>query len=139
MKDAICTAAGLLGSLLAQAFGGWSAAMTTLVIFMAVDYLSGLVVAGVFRSSPKSNTGALDSRAGWQGLCRKAMTLVFVLVAHRLDLALGMTYLKDAVCVAFMVNELLSLLENAGLMGLPIPPVIRQAVEALNNKGGDSL
>lgn len=134
MKNAICTAAGLVGSFIASMFGGWTASLTTLLIFMAADYVTGLVVAGVFHNSPKTETGALESRAGLKGLLRKATVLLFVLIGYRLDLAMGVTYIKDAVCIAFIVNELLSIVENAGLMGLPIPSVIINAVDILKKK-----
>ena len=134
MKNAICTAAGIIGSFIASLFGGWTASLTTLLIFMAADYVTGLVVAGVFHNSPKTETGALESRAGLKGLLRKATVLLFVLIGYRLDLAMGVTYIKDAVCIAFIVNELLSIVENAGLMGLPIPSVITNAIDILKKK-----
>lgn len=77
MKETICTITGIVGSFITGMFGGWSAAMTTLLIFMAVDYISGLAVAGIFKKSTKTDSGALESRAGWKGLCRKCMTLCF--------------------------------------------------------------
>ena len=55
MKNAICTAIGVAGSCIATLFGGWDAALTTLLIFMGVDYVTGLVVAGVFHKSQKSD------------------------------------------------------------------------------------
>ena len=134
MKNTICTAIGIVGGGIAALFGGWNASLTTLVVFMALDYISGLVVAGVFHNSPKSDSGALESRAGFKGLLRKMMILVFVLVGHRLDLAMGTTYIRDGVCIAYMANELLSIVENAGLMGIPIPEPITNAVELLKKK-----
>ena len=101
---------------------------------MAIDYITGLVVAGVFHNSPKTSTGALESNAGLKGLFRKAAMLLFVLVGHRLDLAVGTTYIRDGVCIAFIANEVLSLVENAGLMGVPIPDVITNAIDVLNQK-----
>lgn len=135
MKNAICTTVGILGSFIASLFGGWTASLTTLLIFMAIDYVTGLVVAGVFHNSPKTETGTLESRAGWKGLMRKTMILLFVLIGYRLDVAVGVSYIKDAVCIAFMANELLSIVENAGLMGLPIPAVITNAIDILKKKG----
>ncbi len=137
MKNTVCTAVGVLGSVIASLFGGWSASLTTLLIFMGIDYLTGLVVAGVFHKSPKTETGALESRAGFKGLTRKLMILFFVLIGYRLDLAIGGGYIRDAVCIAFMVNELLSIVENAGLMGLPIPAVITNAVDVLKKRTAD--
>ncbi|NLZ90491.1 MAG: phage holin family protein, partial [Clostridiales bacterium] len=80
---------GAVGAFISNLFGGWDMALTTLVIFMGIDYLTGLIVAGVFKKSGKSENGALESRAGWKGLCRKGATLLVVLVAVRLDLAMG--------------------------------------------------
>lgn len=134
MKNAICTAIGLVGSFVASLFGGWTASLTTLLIFMGIDYLSGLVVAGVFHNSPKTETGALESRAGFKGLIRKLMILLFVLIGYRLDVAVGTAYIKDAICIAFMANELISIVENAGLMGLPVPSVISNAIDILKKK-----
>ena len=141
MKNAICTALGMVGSFIASCFGGWSAALTTLLIFMGIDYATGLVVAGVFHKSPKTATGGLESKAGLKGLIRKFTMLLFVLVGFRLDVAMGITYIRDAVCIGFIANELLSIVENAGLMGIPIPKVITNAIEILKAKSdeeGDS-
>ncbi|MEY8296422.1 phage holin family protein [Emergencia timonensis] len=134
MKDLICTATGIIGSLVVGFFGGWTSGMVTLVIFMAIDYFSGLVVAGVFNRSKKSASGGLESKAGWKGLCRKVMTLLFVGIAYRIDLALNTTYIQDAVIIGFMANELISIVENAGLMGLPLPSMINKAIDVLTQK-----
>lgn len=136
-KQMICTAAGAVGGFIASAFGGFDAAMITLLIFMTADYITGLLVAGVFHASPKSETGALESKAGFKGLVRKGMTLLFVLIACRLDMILGVNYIRDAVCIAFIVNELISIVENGGLMGVPIPEPIMDAIEVLKKKGDD--
>lgn len=134
MKRVICTVVGMVGGFIASRFGGWSTGLVTLLIFMSIDYLSGLVVAGVFHNSPKTGTGTLESRAGWKGLCRKCMTLLFVLIAYRLDLELSTNYIRDAVIIGFMANELISIVENAGLMGIPLPPVITKAIDVLTKK-----
>ena len=134
MKEVICIVFGAIGSAIATAFGGWDAGLVTLVIFMTLDYISGLVVAGVFKKSTKTETGALESKAGWKGLCKKCMTLIFVLVAYRLDIVIGTNYIRDAVIIAFIANELISLVENAGLMGVPMPDVITKAIDILQKK-----
>ena len=137
MKNYICTAAGMIGAAIANIFGGWSAAMSTLIIFMAIDYITGLLVAGIFRASPKSASGGLESRAGFKGLTRKGVILLFVLIGARIDLLLGTNYLKDAICIGFICNELLSIIENAGLMGIPLPSPVEQAVELLRQRSGE--
>jgi len=130
---------GTLGAIISSFFGGWNAALTTLVIFMAIDYLTGLLVAAVFHKSGKSENGALDSRAGFKGLLKKGMILLIVLIAHRLDLAIGSAFIKDAVVIGYIANETISIIENAGLMGLPIPNVIINAIDILKKKSDPEL
>lgn len=139
MKTGICTAVGVVGGFIASLFGGWDAALTTLLIFMGVDYVTGLIVAGVFHRSQKSTDGALESRAGWKGLCRKGTTLLVVLVACRLDPVTGSTFIRDTAIIAFIANETISIIENAGLMGVPIPAVVAKAIDILKQKAeGDA-
>ena len=138
MKNTICMVLGMAGALIANAFGGWDAALVTLVIFMAVDYVTGLIVAGVFRRSKKTESGALESRAGFKGLCRKGGVLLLVLVATRLDLILGVDFVRDAVCIGFTANELISIVENAGLMGIPIPKALTKAIDVLQEKADEA-
>lgn len=137
LKNVICYIGGAIAAVITNSFGGWSGAMTTLIIFMALDYITGIIVAAVFKKSGKSETGGLESRAGWKGLCKKGVTLAVVLVAYRLDLLIGTEYIKDAVVIAFCVNELISIVENAGLMGIPIPDTITRAIDILKGKTDD--
>lgn len=92
------------------------------------------MVAGIFHNSRKTETGSLESLAGWKGLCRKGVSLLIVLVACRLDLVMGSNFIRDAVVIAFIANETISIVENAGLMGVPIPAVIVKSIEVLKNK-----
>lgn len=137
MKQWICTAVGTVGSFFALFFGGWDTSVITLLIFMAIDFASGLVVAGVFHKSKKTENGALESHTGWKGICKKCMVLLFVLIGNQLDTVIGTTYIRDAVCIGFIANELISIIENAGLMGIPIPSVITNSIEILKNGKDD--
>lgn len=134
MKNTLCTAAGVAGSFIASLFGGWDTGIGTLVLFMGIDFFSGLAVAGIFKKSTKTETGTLESKAGFKGLCRKCMTLLFVLIAYRLDLAIGTNYIRDMVVIGFIANELISLVENAGLMGVPLPAILVKAIDVLKKK-----
>ena len=138
MKVKLCTILGTIGACVASLFGGWDASIITLLIFMGVDYISGLIVAGVFKVSPKTATGALESRVGFKGLCRKGMILLLVLVATRLDISIGTPYIRDGVCIAFIANELISIIENAGLMGIQIPKPLQNAIDILKKEGDDA-
>jgi toxin secretion/phage lysis holin len=134
IKIYFCTAMGVIGAFVSRLFGGWTEDMMTLVIFMAVDFVMGLVVAGVFHKSNKSQTGALNSHAGWKGLCKKCVIFVFVLIAHRLDMLLGSDYIRTTTIIGFIANEMISIVENAGLMGIPLPEIITKAIEVLKHK-----
>lgn len=128
------TIGGAVGGLFGLMFGELSQSLVILVIFMAIDYISGLVVASVFKVSPKSPDGALDSRAGVKGLFRKAGILSAVLIAHWLDVALNTGFVMEVTIAAFIVNEGLSIVENMGLAGVPIPSVITNALTQLEQK-----
>ena len=138
MKTRILACIGMGSSAVATLLGGWDSALQTLLLFMILDWITGgILLPAVFKKSPKSENGTLESRAGWKGICRKGMTLLFVLVAVRLDLLIGTSYLRDAVCIAFIANEALSIVENAGLMGMPMPEVLRKAIDILQKKSVD--
>ena len=134
MKQTFCTLFGLLGSALCWAFGGWDSALLALVICMSVDYISGSLVALVFHNSRKSETGAYNSAYGLKGLCKKGLMLLFVIVAVQADNLLGSDYVRDAVCIGFCTNEILSIVENLGLAGVPMPQAVVKALEQLQTK-----
>ena len=137
LKVTICTGLGIVGGGIAAAFGGWDAGLMTLVILMAIDYFTGFLVAAIWHKSPKSENGALESKAGWKGLCRKGVTLLIVLIGAQLDKLLGVDFVRNAVIIGYAVNELISIIENAGLMGVPVPAVVQRAIELLQKKGED--
>ena len=134
IKEILTAGVGALGGLMSWLYGGFGDAMLVLIVFMALDYMTGLIVAGVFHKSSKSETGALESKAGWKGLCRKGVTIALVMMAALLDRVLGTSYIKDAVIVGYIFNEGLSILENAGLMGVPYPKALKNALDLLNKK-----
>lgn len=134
MKETICTGLGILGAGISWAFGGWDAAMAALLICISADYISGSIVALVFHKSTKSETGAYNSAYGLKGLCKKGLMLLFVLVAVQIDRLLGSDYVRDAVCIGFCSNEVLSITENLGLAGVPMPQAVTKALEQLQKK-----
>ena len=137
VRSVICSSIGVIGSAIAYFFGGFDNAIITLFIFICIDYITGMIVAGVFHKSTKTETGSLNSKIGWIGFCRKCVTLLFVGVGHRLDIQLGCNYIRDAVCIGFMLNELISIVENAGLMGIKLPAVLTKAIDILKQKESD--
>lgn len=134
------------GGAVAGALGGWDATLKVLVVMMAVDYLSGLLVAVMGRST-KTEYGGLSSKVGFVGLAKKGLMLLVVLTAALLDEAMGMAICRDAACWFYIANEGLSLLENMSLAGVPFPEKIRELLgqkleeaemhEKHNDTGGD--
>jgi toxin secretion/phage lysis holin len=102
---------------------------------MAADYITGLAVAAVFKRSNKSESGTLDSKAGFRGLVKKCAILLLVYIAVLLDAAVGTHYVRSAVVLFFIGNEGLSLLENVGLMGVEYPAFLRNTLQALRDNG----
>ena len=137
MKSVLLTVAGAVGSFIAGALGGWDTAIITLSTFMAIDYLTGWMLAAVFKKSHKTASGGYSSAIGLKGLCKKVVILLLVMVANLLDKQTGANFARDGVCVAFMINEAMSIIENAGLMGIPIPQPIKNALDILNGKQED--
>ena len=121
-----------VGAFVTALIGEWDGALITLLLFMVTDWITGLTVAGVFHKSPESKNGALESRIGLKGLCRKGAMLLCVLVAYRLDLMAGLHgVLRTGAIVALVCNEALSILENVGLMGVTYPEIIDRVIRQL--------
>ena len=130
MKDTICVAVGLVGGFFTAIFGGWDSALVTLV-----DFFTGIITA-MMKKSKHTESGGLSSKAGWFGLAKKVCTLMLIVVAVRMDILLNTNYIRDAVCISFCLNELLSIIENTTLMGIPFPPAFKKAIDVLQTKVG---
>ena len=128
MDNIIKIAVGIGGGLASFLFGGWSALLQTLVLFIVLDYIFAIIVAATH--------GELNSKKGFKGIAKKVGILVLVAVAHQVDSILGDgSLVRDSVIFFYIANELLSILETVGKTNLPIPNVLRKAVETLNSKG----
>ncbi len=136
LKWDFCFFTGVIGGAITYLFGGWTTGMQTLVIAMVIDYITGLLVAGVFKNSAKTEGGGLKSDVGFKGLVKKFVSLMIVSLMYQIDKTIGFDYLRDLCIIGFILNELISITENAGLMGIPLPPVISKAIEILNRKAG---
>lgn len=133
-RVAINTVLGIIGATFIKLLGGWDVSLQTLIGFMGTDYTTGIIVAGIFHKSTKTEGGALSSAAGLRGLFKKGGMLVLVYIACRLDMLIGAHYIRNAVVIALVANETVSITENLGLMGVPIPDIITKAIETLKKK-----
>jgi len=132
VKAALLTATGAAGSILAQLLGGFDHMLKALIVFMAIDIISGWLAAALFKTSKKTKSGRLSSSAGFRGLIKKGCVIMLVVVAVHLDGLLGTNSLtRDAIIIAFSANELLSILENMGNMGVKLPNALTNALDML--------
>ncbi|MBG9599996.1 holin [Bacillus mycoides] len=123
MKTFIATFGGFCGYFL----GGWDATLKILVTLAVIDYLTGIIAAGY--------NGKLKSKVGFKGIAKKVVLFLLVGVAAQLDTVFGSnSAIREATIFFFIGNELLSLLENAGRMGIPLPQALTNAVEILGSK-----
>src|SRR5690554_3343753 len=128
---------GSVGSLLSFLLGGFDSNMIALFIFMLIDFLSGLILAVVFKNSKKTENGKLSSRAGIIGLSKKIFILFLVALSTQLDIVLETSFIRDGTIIGFISMEGISIIENASLAGLPIPKIIKNALEIINKKDND--
>ena len=133
MKTFISMCIGWISSLLLFLFGDVGVPFWVLLSLMCLDFIMGILM-GFLNKSKKTNTGGLSSRVGLIGLVKKCLILVFVIVGHFMDVLLGFNYIQNIVIIGFSVNEIISLTENASLMGLPLPNIIVKAIELLKEK-----
>ena len=137
LKGIFCSVVGVVCGIAVNLLGGWDSGRATPFICIVLDYVTGLIVAGVFNNSTKTRNGALESGAGLKGLVRKIMMIALIAVAYRIDILMDTSYVRYTVIIGFICNEVISLIENAGLMGVPIPNVLTKAIDVLKNKGDD--
>lgn len=137
MKSIVTSTAGVLGGLLAGFFGGWTEALQVLLICMVIDFITGIVTA-IMNKSLKTESGKLNSTVTWKGLAKKTMTLVLVGLAYQLEKVSGFAGIKDIVVIGFIVDESISILENASLMGIPIPNVLKKVLDVLHDRTEES-
>lgn len=137
MKNFIITSVGLAGGFIVSLLGGWSNGLCTLIIFMTVDYLTGIISAGVFKNSPKTKSGALNSSVGFKGIFKKMGILFVVMLAYRVDITAGTDFVKNSVIIAYIANEFLSITENLALMGLYMPAALKKAIDMLQKEDED--
>lgn len=134
MKGYLNTLIGVIGGVLVAVFGEITPMFIALCVAMLIDYASGMIVALVFHNSPNTESGKASSEVCIHGLVKKLFMLVLVAMCNWLDKALGLDIVKAGATCAFLSNEVLSILENATLMGIPVPEVIRNALDILNGK-----
>ena len=114
--------------------GGTDDMLITLLICMLIDMITGIICAFVFKKSTKTTTGAMSSTAMTKGICKKIGILFLVVIAYRIDVILGVGYICYTTKVFLVIEEILSIIENIGNMGVPIPTIIKKSLDVLERK-----
>lgn len=127
-KIEVSTVLGILGAMIADFFGGWDSTLIALIILMSLDFAMGLLIAVFWGNSDKSENGGLSSAACWKGIVKKLCTLLVVAAAVQADKLLGISFARNAVIIGFCVSEIISICENAALMGI-LPEGVKKAFE----------
>ena len=130
----IVAAISIAAAYVMDAIGGADQLAVVLVAAIAIDYASGVACAAIWHRSPKSESGALESRAGLKGLFRKGGIFLCCWLAAELSQLLNTAAIRDSTIIFFICNETLSIIENLGIMGVPFPPAIKSALDALQDK-----
>lgn len=134
----IITAMGMVGAFVTSLFGGWSEGLTVLCIFMIIDFITG-IIAALLCKSDKTSSGGISSNEIFKGIVKKIVILIMVVVGAQLDRIIDTSYIRDTVVIAYIVNETVSIIENAGLIGLPVPSIITKVIDVLKNKNEDNV
>jgi len=119
------------GSLVTYLLGGWSALIQILVAFVVIDYITGVLAAAI--------NGKLNSDIGLKGIAKKIFIFIIVACGHLVDGAMGTAdIIRDAAIYFYIANELISILENAGEIGLPVPDILKNSIDTLKGKEQDT-
>ena len=129
-----------IGGAIASFFCGLPPIMWVLIAVMTIDYLTG-IICGLMGKSPNTETGGISSKTAFRGLLKKSLILLVVLLAALLDKAVSMgtgaafEAVAGATCLWFIASEGFSIMENVASMGVPIPGILKQALEIMRKKG----
>ena len=134
IKDILATIIGFVGSATIFLYGGIDLHIQTLFYAMIFDYFLGVIAAAFFHRSNKTNTGRLSSDAMIKGLIKKCMVLFAVALCYRIDLLINVSICRNGAIIGFVASEAISIIENLGLIGVPIPSQIKDIIEILNEK-----
>lgn len=138
MKVILTLSCSAIATFFTVLFGGWNDALTTLCVFMVIDYILGVIICFVYKKSPKTITGGASSKVMLIGLVKKVSIIFLVIIGARADLLFSTNFIEYGVIYSFILNELLSIVENLGIMNVPIPKAILSAIDILNKRGEEN-
>lgn len=126
--DLVCWVGAAIGAAMGWFFGGLDALITAILLLSLIDFISGVLAAAI-------RGEGLQSKIGFRGIAKKIMMYLLIAAAHVIDGVLGTAaVVRDGAIMFFIVNETISLFENAGKLGIKVPPIFANTIESLKQK-----
>lgn len=139
LKSIVSIVTGTIGSLLINLIGKPTDDLIILIVLMIIDLIVGFLVSAIWQKSSKTDSGKLSSIVMFKGIIKKFFTLVIVVIAYQLDILLAVNVIRHIVIIAFIVEEILSIIENIAITGIKIPTIITRALDVLERSVKDDF
>ena len=139
VKQVISLVIGALTTGLLKVIGEPTQDLKILLLLMVIDLIVGFTVSAVWHKSSKTKSGKVSSKVMFKGIVKKILTLVLVVVAYQIDILLGYDVIRHIAIIAFIVQEIISIIENIALTGIKAPDIITKALDVLERSVKDEI
>ena len=139
VKQVISLVIGALTTGLLKVIGEPTQDLKILLLLMVIDLIDGFTVSAVWHKSSKTKSGKVSSKVMFKGIVKKILTLVLVVVAYQIDILLGYNVIRHVVIIAFIVQEIISIIENISITGIKSPGIITKALDVLERSVKDEF
>ena len=139
VKQVISLVIGALTTGVLKIIGEPTQDLKILLLLMVIDLIVGFTVSAVWHKSSKTKSGKVSSKAMFKGIVKKILTLVLVVVAYQIDILLSYDVIRHVVIIAFIVQEIISIIENIAITGIKAPDIITKALDVLERSVKDEF
>ena len=139
VKQVLSLVIGALTTGLMKIIGEPTQDLKILLLLMVIDLIVGFTVSAVWHKSSKTKSGKVSSKVMFKGIVKKILTLVLVVVAYQIDILLGYDVIRHIAIIAFIVQEIISIIENITITGIKAPEIITKALDVLERSVKDEI
>ena len=139
VKQVLSLVIGALATGLFKVIGEPTQDLKILLLLMVIDLIVGFTVSAVWHKSSKTKSGKVSSKVMFKGIVKKILTLVLVVVAYQIDILLGYDVIRHVVIIAFVVQEIISVIENITITCIKAPDIITKALDVLERSVKDEF
>ena len=139
VKQVISLVIGALTTGLLKVIGEPTQDLKILLFLMVIDLIVGFTVSALWHKSSKTKSGKVSSKVMFKGIVKKILTLVLVVVAYQIDILLGYNVIRHVAIIAFIVQEIISIIENIAITGIKSPGIITKALDVLERSVKDEF